>query len=139
MENCKDVLSPSMMLFLLEKYLMKSEKSFLIIGDGGYFSLPSFLTNVWGGSDKGWYDCKRITPDAYKKCHFDAQRKVGNHGFYSNIIENHDQPRCKDFTFQKAKYLWRAKKCGCCIFPSERSSVYLGTGNRYGKSAGNSC
>ena len=41
LENCKDVLSPSMMLFLLEKYLMKSQKSFLILLEMGDTSLLS--------------------------------------------------------------------------------------------------
>ncbi len=45
---------------------------------------------IFGVSEKGWYD---ITPDDYKKCCFDAQAKMGDIGFLSNIIENHDEPR----------------------------------------------
>ena len=52
-----------------------------------------FEETIWGASDKGWYDCKQITPDAYKKCCFTTQRKIGDIGFVSNIIENHDEPR----------------------------------------------
>ena len=64
------------------------------IGDDGYFSsMFEFNETILGGSEKGWYDTTPITPDDYKKCCFDAQAKVANIGFLSNIIENHDEPR----------------------------------------------
>lgn len=64
------------------------------IGDDGYFSsMFDFNETIFGGSEKGWYDAQPITPDDYKKCCFDAQAKVGDIGFLSNIIENHDEPR----------------------------------------------
>lgn len=64
------------------------------IGDNGYFSsMFDFNEAIFGGSAKGWYDAKPITPDDYKKCCFEAQAKVGDIGFLSNIIENHDEPR----------------------------------------------
>lgn len=64
------------------------------IGDNGYFSsMFDFNETIFGESEKGWYDAKQITPDDYKKCCFEAQAKVGDVGFLSNIIENHDEPR----------------------------------------------
>lgn len=64
------------------------------IGDNGYFSsMYDFSSNIWGKSDKGWYDFKSITPNAYRDCCFAAQKKSEGIGFYSNIIENHDEPR----------------------------------------------
>ena len=64
------------------------------IGDDGYFSsMFDFNETIFGCSEKGWYDARPITPDDYKKCCFDAQAKVGDVGFLSNIIENHDEPR----------------------------------------------
>ncbi len=64
------------------------------IGDNGYFSsMFDFNETIFGGSEKGWYDAKPITPDDYKKCCFESQAKVGDIGFLSNIIENHDEPR----------------------------------------------
>lgn len=64
------------------------------IGDNGYFStMFDFNEAVFGGSEKGWYDHKKITPDDYKHCCFEAQAKMGDFGFISNIIENHDEPR----------------------------------------------
>lgn len=64
------------------------------IGDDGYFSsMFDFNETIFGASQKGWYDAKPITPDDYKRCCFEAQSRVGNVGFLSNIIENHDEPR----------------------------------------------
>lgn len=64
------------------------------IGNNGYFSsMFDFNETIFGGSEKGWYDCKEITPDDYKRCCFETQAKMGDFGFVSNIIENHDEPR----------------------------------------------
>lgn len=64
------------------------------IGENGYFSsMFDFNETIFGGSEKGWYDAKPITPDDYKKCCFETQAKIGTIGFVSNIIENHDEPR----------------------------------------------
>ena len=64
------------------------------IGENGYFSsMFDFSTNIFGGSEKGWYDSKPITPDDYKHCCFQSQAKSADVGFLSNIIENHDEPR----------------------------------------------
>ena len=64
------------------------------IGENGYFSsMFDFAETICGSSEKGWYDCRQITPDEYKACCFGTQRKIGDIGFVSNIIENHDEPR----------------------------------------------
>lgn len=64
------------------------------VGDNGYFSsMFDFNETIFGGSDKGWYDAKPITADDYKRCCFEAQKKIGDIGMLSNIIENHDEPR----------------------------------------------
>lgn len=64
------------------------------IGENGYFSsMFDFNETIFGSSDKGWYDAKPITPDDYKRCCFESQAKIGDIGFLSNIIENHDEPR----------------------------------------------
>ena len=64
------------------------------IGENGYFSsMFDFNETIFGSSEKGWYDAKPITPDDYKRCCFESQKKIGNIGFLSNIIENHDEPR----------------------------------------------
>lgn len=77
-----------------EVFNEKEEEIPDFIGDNGYFSsMFDFAETSFGKSEKGWYDCKRITPQDYKKCCFHSQKRVGDIGFLSNIIENHDEPR----------------------------------------------
>ena len=64
------------------------------VGEDGYFSsMFDFNETIFGTSSKGWYDARPITPDDYRNCCFEAQARIGNNGFLSNIIENHDEPR----------------------------------------------
>lgn len=77
-----------------EVFNEKSEEIPDFIGDNGYFSsMFDFNETIFGHSEKGWYDAVPITPDDYKNCCFESQAKVGDIGFLSNIIENHDEPR----------------------------------------------
>ena len=77
-----------------EVFNAKDEELPDFIGNNGYFSsMFDFNETIFGGSEKGWYDCKEITPDDYKRCSFETQAKMGDFGFVSNIIENHDEPR----------------------------------------------
>lgn len=77
-----------------EVFNAKDEELPDFIGNNGYFSsMFDFNETIFGGSEKGWYDCKEITPDDYKRCCFETQAKMGGFGFVSNIIENHDEPR----------------------------------------------
>lgn len=77
-----------------EVFNAKNEELPDFIGNNGYFSsMFDFNETIFGGSEKGWYDCKEITPDDYKRCCFETQAKMGDFGFVSNIIENHDEPR----------------------------------------------
>ncbi len=77
-----------------EVFNEKAEELPAFIGDNGYFSsMFDFSETVWGSSPAGWHKNKGITPDAYKDCLFAAQKKAGEIGFLSNIIENHDEPR----------------------------------------------
>lgn len=77
-----------------EVFNEKPEEIADFIGENGYFcSMFDFNETIFGGSEKGWYDARQITPDEYKQCCFEAQAKVGTIGFLSNIIENHDEPR----------------------------------------------
>lgn len=64
------------------------------IGDNGYFSsMFDFASATIHASDKGWYDRKPVTPEAYKAACFRSQKQAQDIGFFSNIIENHDEPR----------------------------------------------
>ena len=77
-----------------EVFNAKDEELPDFIGNNGYFSsMFDFNETIFGGSEKGWYDCKEITPDDYKRCCFETQANMGEFGFVSKIIENHDEPR----------------------------------------------
>lgn len=66
----------------------------MFIGNDSYFSsIFDFSTTSYAKNDKGWYDCHRITPDESKECYFKSQGKIRDIDFYSNVIENHDEPR----------------------------------------------
>lgn len=78
-----------------EVFHEKEDEIVDFIGENGYFSsMFDFAGTVCGKSDEGWYASElRITPEEYKKCCFMSQKRVGEKGFLSNIIENHDEPR----------------------------------------------
>ena len=72
----------------------KPEELAAFIGEDGYFSsMFDFHETVIGGSPKGWYDSRPATGEEYKMACFESQEKSANMGVYSNIIENHDEPR----------------------------------------------
>lgn len=77
-----------------EVFNEKDEELPDFIGENGYFSsMFDFSGNVFGSSPRGWYAYTPVTPEDYKRCIFAAQKRVGEVGFLSNIIENHDEPR----------------------------------------------
>ncbi len=62
--------------------------------ENGYFSsMYDFSETIFGHSDDGWAGAKDCLPEDYKACVFATQKKIGDQGFISNIIENHDEPR----------------------------------------------
>lgn len=77
-----------------EVFNMKDGEEEAFIGEEGYFSsMFDFAPVVCCGSFKGWYDAKEMTPDIYKNCCFETQKRMDGIGLVSNIIENHDEPR----------------------------------------------
>ncbi len=77
-----------------EVFNEKEEELPDFIGDNGYFSsMYDFEENIFGRSHQGWHKDTPITPDDYRNCVFRTQKKIGDIGFISNIIENHDEPR----------------------------------------------
>ena len=65
------------------------------IGNDGHFSsMFDFSETSFGKSEDGWHSCQSpVWGDDYKKCAFQTQKLLGDIGFISNIIENHDEPR----------------------------------------------
>ena len=78
-----------------EVFNEKPEEIADFIGENGYFSsMFDFAETVYGKSDRGWYDSRvYLDPEEYKSCIFSTQKKIGDTGMISNIIENHDEPR----------------------------------------------
>ncbi len=72
----------------------KPEELAAFIGEDGYFSsMFDFRETVIGSSPKGWYGSRPVTAEEYKAACFESQERSAGIGFYSNIIENHDEPR----------------------------------------------
>lgn len=94
-----------------EVFNAKPEELPDFIGENGYFSsMFDFNETVFGSSEKGWYDAKPITPDDYKRCCFESQARVKDAGFFSNIIENHDEPRGVSRYIPKGECCTQSKK-----------------------------
>lgn len=77
-----------------EVFNEKEEDLPLIIGDGGFFSsMFDFSERMIGVNRHGWHLWRLPTAEEYKQAAFRTQARAANIGFYSNIIENHDEPR----------------------------------------------
>ena len=64
------------------------------VGENGYFSsMFDFGTALLGADSAGWYKRKPVQASEYIQAVYQSQELMGDVGFYSNIIENHDEPR----------------------------------------------
>lgn len=116
-----------------EVFNEKEEEIPDFIGDNGYFSsIFDFSTTSWGKNDKGWYVNERITPDAYKKCYFNAQKRAGDIGFYSNIIENHDEPRGVSYYIPEGDVSDESKKMLATLYFLMRGLPFIYQGQEIG-------
>lgn len=94
-----------------EVFNVKDEDLADFIGENGYFSsMFDFEEASFGTSRKGWYDAAPITAEDYKNCCFTAQERISGIGFYSNIIENHDEPRGVSHYLPSGEHSEAAKK-----------------------------
>lgn len=65
-----------------------------VIGEEGWFSsMFDFGTTMIGARREGWHKRQPVTAKQYIQALFGSQTALGDVGFYSNIIENHDEPR----------------------------------------------
>lgn len=107
----------------------KPEELEAFIGEGGYFSsMFDFHEAVIGSSLKGWYDSRPVTGEEYKQACFAAQERVGESGFYSNIIENHDEPRGVSHYLPEGQVCEASKKmlAGCYFMLRGIPFIYQG-------------
>lgn len=103
------------------------------IGEDGYFSsMFDFNETVIGGSPKGWYDSRPVTAEDYKNGCFDAQEKIGQTGFYSNIIENHDEPRGVSHYLPKGQVCDASKKMLAGLYFMLRGLPFIYQGQEIG-------
>lgn len=94
-----------------EVFNVEREELPRFIGDDGYFStMFDFNETIFGSSANGWYDAKGITPEDYKRCCFESQREMEGIGYFSNIIENHDEPRGVSRYIPEGECTTRSKK-----------------------------
>ena len=116
-----------------EVFNEKEEELPDFIGDNGYFSsIFDFATTSRGKNDKGWYANERITPDAYKQCYFHSQKKIGDVGFYSNIIENHDEPRGVSYYIPEGDLCDESKKMLAALYFFMRGLPFIYQGQEIG-------
>ena len=103
------------------------------IGENGYFSsMFDFSHVVEGQSRLGCYDHRRISVEGYKRCVFAAQKRIGDTGFFSNVIENHDRPRAASYYLPEAGRNEAGKKCLALAYFMLRGLPFIYQGQEIG-------
>ena len=117
-----------------EVFNVKDDELKDFIGDEGYFSsMFDFNSHVFGKSLNGWYASQRyLTPDEYKHCIFETQKKIGDMGMVSNIIENHDEPRGVCYYIQPQDRCTDAKKLLAGVYFMLRGLPFIYQGQEIG-------
>ena len=117
-----------------EVFNVKDDELKDFIGDDGYFSsMFDFNGHIFGKSYDGWYASKRyLTPDEYKQCIFETQKKIGDMGMVSNIIENHDEPRGVCYYIQPEDRCTDAKKLLAGVYFMLRGLPFIYQGQEIG-------
>lgn len=97
-----------------EVFDMKPDELAEFIGENGHFStMFDFSQHVLTYGKHGWYDAEPVTVEQWKKAVFQAHREADPIGFYSTIIENHDEPRgCSTYLPKYAQNSLGAKLLG---------------------------
>lgn len=116
-----------------EVFNVKDEELLDFIGDDGHFSsMFDFRHTIFNKSDRGWYGSSPITPEDYKKCCFESQKRIGTMGFLSNIIENHDLPRGVSHYIPKGECTDTSKKMLAAVYFMLRGLPFIYQGQELG-------
>lgn len=116
-----------------EVFHEKPEELEDFIGENGYFSsMFDFSASTFGDSPKGWYDRTPITPEDYKNCCFQAQERIGDKGFLSNLIENHDLPRGVSYYIPREELTLESKKLLAVMYFMLRGLPFIYQGQEIG-------
>jgi oligo-1,6-glucosidase len=103
------------------------------IGENGYFSsMFDFSHVVEGQSRLGCYAHRKIGVDDYKRCVFAAQKRIGDTGFFSNVIENHDRPRAASYYLPESGRTEAGKKCFALAYFMLRGLPFIYQGQEIG-------
>ena len=133
-EMAKKAFRPYNAFTVGEVFNVKDDELKDFIGDEGYFSsMFDFNRHVFGKSLDGWYASQRyLTPDEYKHCIFETQKKIGDMGMVSNIIENHDEPRGVCYYIQPQDRCTDAKKLLAGVYFMLRGLPFIYQGQEIG-------
>lgn len=133
-EMAKKAFHPYNAFTVGEVFNVKDDELKDFIGDEGYFSsMFDFNSHIFGKSLDGWYASQRyLTPDEYKHCIFETQKKIGDMGMVSNIIENHDEPRGVCYYIQPQDRCTDAKKLLAGVYFMLRGLPFIYQGQEIG-------
>lgn len=93
-EMKREAFAPYQAFTIGELFDFRQEELERYIGKEGCFeSIFDFAPHMLGGSEKGWYDRKEVTPDEYRDAIYHSKHISQDIGMMANIIENHDEPR----------------------------------------------
>ena len=127
------VFIPNNALTIGEVFNEKYDELGEFIGEKGYFSsMFDFSHVVQGTSRLGWYDRKQITVEEYKACVTAAQKRIGDTGFFSNVIENHDRPRAASYYLPEDGRNETGKKCLALAYFMLRGLPFIYQGQETG-------
>ena len=93
-EMKQEAFAPYQAFTIGELFDFREEELERYIGAEGCFeSIFDFAPHLIGASGKGWYDCRKVTPDEYRDTVYNSKKMSQHIGLEANIIENHDEPR----------------------------------------------
>lgn len=116
-----------------ELFNYKEEELRNYIGEDGYFSsIFDFSTHLIGASEKGWYDRKPVTPNAYRDTIFRSKLETEDIGFLANIIENHDEPRGVSYYIPEGECNDKSKKMLATVHLTLKGIPFIYQGQEIG-------
>lgn len=93
-EMKREAFAPYEAFTIGELFDFRPEEMERYIGEEGCFeSIFDFAPHMLGGSEKGWFDRKEVTPDEFRDAIYHSKEVSQEIGMMANIIENHDEPR----------------------------------------------
>lgn len=103
------------------------------ISETGYFStMFDFSTTGIGKTEKGWHFAQKPTPKEYIEAIFKSQNAVKDFAVFSNIIENHDEPRGVSHYIPEGEVSDRSKKLLAVINIMLRGIPFIYQGQEIG-------